>query len=598
MNSVQIPHPKPLDFGGEGITGSVDAEGCIIALNAYHPTHGYVTLSAAEPFPETERYNPGAVRAYRKGLAGLRGFGFRLPDPSSKLSYPQLDLPLPRVQIQSDQGSLVSDTWVHRGRVYQHVSAQGATPIWSGRFALMRCVYSQLTEGGPLPMPALKMTIRFEGGRLMIENPLLPYAVLIEGFIDSGIWALESNGTAAVQIQGKSGENELCFRVGTSIEAIQAHPEGESQASFSLPSFTDLTRQWQAKLRSIPDDRVLRRGLSYSSLMAVPDGDGVCLLTDHMLLPLSWNRDAYYLAKALLAWADNRTECLDLVHRHLHWMFEQAERRSGFWGRCYLANGKIKDAAFQLDQQLFPILELTDYVLETGDKTLLTGYYPLIADLMARLRALCLGEQMLIPTDETPADDPIALPYHFSSHVLWWRVISQLGALGMPGGWSQLAAALQKEISESFITTWEGRRLFAYATDGAGRYYRYHDANDLPLALAPAWGFCSAQDPIWRATVDFAFSETNVGGYYGGRLGSVHTRAPWPLGDIQEWIIADALGDQERAARAQNHLREIAQWDGALPEAYEGETGEVLSRHWFGWTNAAYACVALGAFKL
>jgi hypothetical protein len=59
---------KPLDFGGDGVTGSVDAYGRIIALNCYHPRHGYMTLSSAPPFPESERYNPAAVRAYRFGL--------------------------------------------------------------------------------------------------------------------------------------------------------------------------------------------------------------------------------------------------------------------------------------------------------------------------------------------------------------------------------------------------------------------------------------------------------------------------------------------------------------------------------------------------
>ncbi len=38
---------KPLDFGGGGINGSVDLNGRITAINAYHPVHGYMTLTAA-----------------------------------------------------------------------------------------------------------------------------------------------------------------------------------------------------------------------------------------------------------------------------------------------------------------------------------------------------------------------------------------------------------------------------------------------------------------------------------------------------------------------------------------------------------------------
>ena len=80
----------------------------------------------------------------------------------------------------------------------------------------------------------------------------------------------------------------------------------------------------------------------------------------------------------------------------------------------------------------------------------------------------------------------------------------------------------------------KGKQIYAYATDGVGNFHFYHDANDFPLALAPNWGLVSVDDPVWRATIDFAFSEANVGGFYDGSLGSVHTPAPWALGDIQE----------------------------------------------------------------
>jgi hypothetical protein len=94
----------------------------------------------------------------------------------------------------------------------------------------------------------------------------------------------------------------------------------------------------------------------------------------------------------------------------------------------------------------------------------------------------------------------------------------------------------------------------------------------------------------------FAFSDANQGGYYAGRLGSVHTAAAWPLGDIQELLLAKILGDDARLLRALAHIQQAAQWDGALPEACDAATGAVVSRHWFLWPNAAYACAMMGAF--
>src|SRR5690606_28351415 len=108
-------------------------------------------------------------------------------------------------------------------------------------------------------------------------------------------------------------------------------------------------------------DLILRRGLFYGQMMAVPVTDeATCILTDHMLLPLSWNRDSYFVVDALVRWEKTH---LETMRRHLNWMFEVAERPNNEWGRCYLASGQQKDPAYQLDQQLFPLLELAEYTV-------------------------------------------------------------------------------------------------------------------------------------------------------------------------------------------------------------------------------------------
>ena len=192
-------------------------------------------------------------------------------------------------------------------------------------------------------------------------------------------------------------------------------------------------------------------------------------------------------------------------------------------------------------------------------------------------------------TDETPADDPLALPYHFSSHVLMWHTLRQLATLTGDSRLTAIADVLRQTTFEHFTAVREGRTLYAYATDGIGRFHFYHDANDIPLILAPVWGFTPPVDPVWRATIDFAFSVANEGGYYAGRLGSIHTRAPWPLGDVQALLLARLLDDVPREQRSVVHLHAAAQWDGALPEASHAETNVVVSRHWFAWPNAALA---------
>ena len=119
-------------------------------------------------------------------------------------------------------------------------------------------------------------------------------------------------------------------------------------------------------------------------------------------------------------------------------------------------------------------------------------------------------------------------------------------------------------IDGPFGTQW------AYAIDARGGQRHYHDANDLPVALAPLLGFVARDDTAWQATMRFAFSAHNpafVPGQ-GGGLGSLHTPGVWPLGDVQEWVWASIAGDDRRVDRVLSRLAAV-QRHGMLPEAYD-----------------------------
>jgi len=559
--------PKPFDFGELGITGSVDSFGRFIAINFYHPVHGLVTLTSADPFPDSERYNPAVVRAYRASLARLTGFGIHVDASSVNHAADRGD----HIHQQVTGSGVSWDvmTFAHEDHVTQWwQSDQPSKFTFGGKYTLMRCAYTQLTEGGVLPMPPTDTTTIAFDGVLLIENPAIG-VVAVGGIPDAE--------------PSRSAKLIFAFAL-TRKEALQK----VRQASLSAWRPSGVSA-WRAAL---PDDPLFRRGIEYSIRMGIPVDDGLCLLTDHMLLPLSWNRDAYYLARALLSW---HVELHDFVRRHLIWMFELADRVDGAWGRCYLANGRVKDAAFQLDQQLFPLLELAEYVLETGDHATWERLKPHALAVLSMLERRRAASVPLYPTDETPGDDPIAQPYHLSSHILFWVTLNKLNRLGVAQ--ESLAQAIRDAVPRYFTADHDGKLLYAYATDGHGGFHFYHDANDFPTVLAPVWGFCDSSDPLWRATIEFAFSDANQDGFYNGRLGSVHTRAPWALGDIQELILARLLNDPARAAKARSHLAFAAQQDGSLPEAYDAVNGEVVSRTWFAWTNAAYACVELRAFR-
>src|SRR5690606_9911955 len=97
-------YQKPLDFGGAGITGSVTLDGRIVAINAYHPEHGYVTMTSAPPFDEAKRYEQDAVRAYRRELAKNEGFGVHFTSPIIEHSAWLIEDAVPYLRLMLENG--------------------------------------------------------------------------------------------------------------------------------------------------------------------------------------------------------------------------------------------------------------------------------------------------------------------------------------------------------------------------------------------------------------------------------------------------------------------------------------------------------------
>ncbi|MFW5708839.1 MAG: glycoside hydrolase family 125 protein, partial [Chloroflexota bacterium] len=635
---------KPLDFGSGAITGSVNQDGRITAVSTYDPQHGYVTLTSAPPFPENARYDAEQVRAYRRGLVALEGFGLEFRASVVSRSAYLIEDAIPMIRLTLADG-VVADcvTFVPED------SARDVIQIWafseagqharlSGQMWLQRAAYTQLTEGGPVAMPPVSTTqvfdhtgvtpvgimneavnwrvhftsgtrlkdnvdgsVSFDKALLQVDESEWIYPQTIrEGMHLPGV-GLASSDETVPPIRTAFFHFHFDYRAGGDVRVSAEHTDIKltlKEAQTALVNLLDIWRErwhaWRYKHeRQVITDLPLRRAVVYGLNCCVPvDHEAVCILTDHMLLPLSWNRDSYYVARGLLNW---RRDMQEIIRRHLIWLFERAERVNGGWGRSYLANGTVKDRGFQLDQQLFPVIELTEYTLETQDRVTYQRLRSRVADVLDMLDLHRDSETGLYSTEETPADDPIAFPYHLSSHILMWRMLDLLVRLEgehfdkRPIG--KMRDQIREAVNTYFVTNYADSALYAYATDGMGHYHLYHDANDVPVVFAPFWGMLASDDSVWSQTIDFAFSAANKGGFHGGHLGSVHTPAAWPLGDIQEIVAAAAVGDTQRAKSARQHLAQAACWDGALPEAYDPDTYQVVSRHWFAWPNAMLACL-------
>lgn len=610
---------KPLDFGSGRLAGSLDPYARLLSLSTYHPEHGYVTFGAHPPFPDEKRFDQTAVRAYRAALAqrDAPAIGLSPFQPWTKVTVGLLDESVPQSQLANATLRASVTTWAPASPGEKPAAVQAwnlrnltAEPVqwpfrWRGLFHLTRASMTQLTEGGVIPMPPSEITVNFDGQALIVHNPAMQVALAILGLPAAA--PFERSGLAVTvdlsfQLRFGPGENQqilFIFSYGATPEkARQAAQRLLHRDSTSGPQPTSRLahERWQPFEQPIPSrlHSLARRGLNYVlNCCALPVDQTVCLLTDHQILPLSWTRDAYYLAAALMARPNE--EFLDIIRRHLLWLFEVAQRPHGYWGRAYLPNGMPKDRAFQLDQQCYPLLELLDYEHVSGDVQTARRLASKIPAVIEAIFTRQAPRAHLYTTEESPADDPLPLPYHFSSQILLWRTFRRLHDLNSRIQFSGhdfdlLSERLKADIRRHLVAEHHGRRMFVYSSDLAGNHAFYHDANDFPTVLAPLWGFCSSEDPVWRATMEFAFSPDNKDGFYPGEfggLGSIHTPGAWPLGDVQELIYARLARDRPRFDQVIDRLHATACWDGSLPEARHPATGEPLSRHWFAWPNCA-----------
>lgn len=606
---------KPLDVGNGLLAASLGSDGCLLSVGMPHPVHGFVELSGAPPFEERWRGDPAAVRRYRSSLT------------EDRYAFLRLDLPDEAVEARrvgvDDAGRPVA---YRAGRGWACTAAASALPgqpvivqryllqpapgdsptvatLWF-RGRLDRCALAEITEVNPPPPLQVNTDVRERRNVLALDAPGLPCRAQVSVRVHSalsGPWVLDPDGSATLAVIAPAGEAAEIV-VSVSLEATRQlayQPRPVAVRPFPRADMdTILTRIGSGALRYILGCTALNVGRGEHAI-----------LTDHRLLPLSWTRDAYYQALLLLTAAGDDHLVTDVVSGHLRWLWGRGRAVGVPWLRSHLPDGRPKDLAMQADQQLYPVLELTDFRRVTGGWPAPPGEggHPDPARWWGRMVASVWealprqGSDGLLASAENPADDPSELPFSLSAQILYWHTANRLARWSTELGLDRLRLAetvsdLHAAIDRCFTCPGPYGMQWAYESDGAGRYRLYHDANDLPTAFAPMWQFCSRDDPRWTATMRFAFSAQNPGfvsGRYGG-LGSAHTAGTWALGDAQELAVAWTLGDESRAAAVLDRLSRVHNVDGLLPETYDPDTGHWIARHWFAWPAAVLGVLHLG----
>jgi uncharacterized protein len=621
---------KPFDIGNSIVSASVAEDGKILTVNRGHKEHGFIKLAPIQSFANENWYEPEKVREYRnsflsdetaeKGIGLI--FDFEIDQKPTmelplhykgetnilykKLCFGKLELNN-YLFVPPKENILISLYDV------ENYSTETLDAHFSlmGEFGIIRASYGQITENGPIPIPETENCFQKlnDSSFKIIENGTCSSTfVKVIGEYDKFNISQESfnsqkpltvNNSGSINIRpGKKVNIALVVCLNDKIEAESLDLDLES--IFTLMKDTEeYWKNFTIQTGYEELDYIVNRNFAYSYGCCFLKEFGA-MITDHQSLPLTWNRDNYFMFK-LMEQIYKKTENLELLidmRKHVEWLYTWITKEG--WGRSHLVNGKIKDRIFQFDQQCYPILELYDYLQIAELPSALMDKCLSKLDMLSDMLLLKKGcDVALFETDENPADDPVLYPYHFSTQILAWKTFNVLDELNEQYHFStknfgKIADEIQTCVFKYMITVHEGKKLFCYTTDAKGSHELYHDANDLPTVLGLLWNFIDVNDEVFQNTVDWAFSKKNRGYYSGkfGGLGSDHAKGHWPLGSSQLIAIAIAKIKDNNSdgiklwKEVLNNLKHIAMKDGLFSESVYPDSGEVFTRYWFAWPGA------------
>lgn len=197
-----------------------------------------------------------------------------------------------------------------------------------------------------------------------------------------------------------------------------------------------------------------------------------------------------------------------------------------------------------------------------------------------------------------PSDDPVRFRFNIPQNALAVVALREIEVLAQEGfGDAELASAagslsyrVQLGIQRYGRVYDERRRgwMYAYETDGYGRYNLMDDANLPNLTTLPYVDWCSSFDPTYLITRAFALSHDNpfyFSGRYAQGIGSPHTPANyvWPLSIIGRALTATSSTE---VAEAITTLAETDGESGMIHESFYDNGYWRYTRAEFGWANA------------
>jgi len=207
-----------------------------------------------------------------------------------------------------------------------------------------------------------------------------------------------------------------------------------------------------------------------------------------------------------------------------------------------------------------------------------------------------------------PSDDAALYLFHVPSNMFAVVSLRQLAdlhdAVGDEVAFGAECRALADEIDAALKTHAVFDRpgvgtVWAYEVDGFGNAIFMDDANAPNLLSASYFGYCAADDLLYRRTRGLILSEANPWLHDGAAargLGSPHTPGEriWPIALIMQALTSQ---DPEEIVVLLRTLIATDAGTGFMHEAFEADDPAQFSRPWFAWANTLFGELVLRLYR-
>jgi len=366
---VKFAKTKPRDTGNSEITASIGVYGHIIGIGYPFPKAptGFMQLTPVGPFVGNQ-YSKEDVLRYRETFLqdkfSLIGYGLHFPSPisSSRVSMinhmiPRVILKIPRLKIESLTIAPVVGGRSIKAIVQSYsITSTDKNPLAmpisiGGRFYLNKPAISEITEAGVIAYTSHKNKIYLNEDDIIIcENPEIRAKMFIKpqllfplvevdkpitatnlvNFFAKFLLKLPPKRTEEIRII-YSPEEEVLQKI-SKITTERILEETANYWDELLEIDSEIVKN---NALTKLDIQIVKRNLAYTvGCCFYEENDTATLLADHVILPASWNRDAFYMAIAMLEYSakykKSRKTIREYVRKYLNWLFKKAQKFDGF----------------------------------------------------------------------------------------------------------------------------------------------------------------------------------------------------------------------------------------------------------------------------